>query len=248
MPGPERRGRAWAPPPLERHRVERGPPVTPAPHVDRVLGKRAQGRSAPELRGVGRRRRLGHDRPGPQHGVAVTKERVRVRDPVVAARDHEDAFTLLGLEGANREAEPADRGPGEILEQGARVCRIARPGPTGRPEHTVAQFGAAQRCVGDDRAGGGLEPVAARLEDRATGKFRRAIPQHGPVRELARRGPTGAERVEHARAAAPREGVEVWRVGSLVGGAPSVLGVTAVTEPVKQQDEERAHGRRGGCR
>ncbi len=191
MPGPKRRGRAWAPPPLERHRVERGPPVTPAPRVDRVLGKRAQGRSAPELRGVGRRRRLGHDRPGPQHGVAVAKERVRVRDPGVAARDHQDAFTLLGLEGANREAEPAGRGPGEILEQGARVCCIARTGPTGRPEHTVAQFGAAQRCVRDDRAGGGLERVAARLEDRATGKFRRAIPQHGPVREFARRGPTG---------------------------------------------------------
>ena len=153
-----------------------------------------------------------------------------------------------GAERLHREVEALDagRGPGGGERLGGPA--VGHPGAAGRPEGVAAALGEAQRGEGEHVGVGDLLPVAERLHHRPPGGLLRGVAEDRPVRDLAGGGAARAERPEQAARPARREGVEAGRPGGLVGGPAAVRGRCPVAQAVKQQDDDRAHGRRGGSR
>ena len=87
-------------------------------------------------------------------------------------------------------------------------------------------------------------PSPQGLEDRATWKLVGPVAQHRPVRHLARRGAPRSDRVEQAAGAASGQGVEVRRRRRLARRPSAEHVVSAVAEPVQQDEDDRKHARR----
>ena len=121
--------------------------------------------------------------PSPRSG---TRGRSSIASPPAVRR---------GMLSRRARASPASPGPGRPVTQTAPPAAL--DGSEGR--------------VGEHLAGGGSVPVAAGLEDRAAGELGRRVAEDGPVRDLARRRPAGAERerspVDPRAATASRLGV-----------------------------------------
>ena len=184
---------------------------------------------------------------GPQHGMAVTEERVRVGDPVVGAGEDPQH----GLASAQmRRARTGNRR--------SRARRRRRRAPRHRPRPRRSRRGRpvsqspscspicrAQRREREDLSA--RRPPARRRAPRtrhARGTPR-ACSRASPSARSRSTAPARARRVDQPARAARGEPVEVRRVRDLVRSLPAERVVRAVGEPVQQDDEDRIH-RAGG--
>ena len=137
---------------------------------------------------------------------------------------------------------------------GAAAASASAAQPSDGPGRPVAQRTSPRRSARRSEAkastslAGDLLVVAEGLHDRPPGGLLRGVAEDRPVRHLAGGGAARAERPEQAARPARRQGVEAGRPGGLVGGAAAVRLGGPVAQAVKQQDDDRAHGSRGGRR
>ena len=213
VPGAERRRRAGASPPLEGDRVERGPPVASPARVDRVRREAVQDLAAPPLGRARRRGRLGHDRQGAEHRVAVAEEGLGVGD---ARRGRPRRSPARPRPAPPRGRAARGSSPSSVARRHALQQGAGRPGRRRRPpaRWPTAPRRAARCCAARrgraPRRPTGVEAVAARLEHGASGELRRRVAEDRPVGHLARRRPSRAERPQQAGAAARRERRRGW--------------------------------------
>ena len=242
---PFRKGRrgASAPPPLEGDHVQRRQPLVGTARVDRMLGEDLERLASPCFGGTRRGLGLGSLGLRAQDRIAVLEERVGVCDAVVGPGRYAESG-LPAAEMVEREAEAVHL---ELRARGDEPRRVvfvlpALAGAARQPEPVVAPLGGTQRREGEHVGGVDLLSRPERLEDGAAGKLLRRVAEHRPVSDLAGRGPAGADAVDEAARAFGRDTVEVRRVGGLVRGAPAERVVSAVGEPVEEDDEDRIHG------
>src|SRR6186997_1340467 len=134
---------------------------------------------------------------GPQDWMAVTEERVRVGDSVVGAgEDPQHGLAAAQMRQSEPETVDLELGAGRDELRGITLVLAAPTGPAGQPEPVFSAVGRAQRSECEDLTAVDLLPVAQRLENRTAGKLLRRVAEHPPVRDLARRRPPGADRVE----------------------------------------------------
>ena len=226
----EARVLARATPPLERDDVE-APALEPAHDL-----------AGPRLGRAGGALGLGNHRLRTQKRMAVAEERVGVGDAVVGAGAHAQD-RLAPPDVGERERQAVDLDPVQAGDEALGLLRVPfRMRPSDEPPAVVAALGRTEGRVHEDVLGVDLLAAPERLEDRTARELHRRVAEHRPVRDLARRGSPGADRVEDARRAASAERVEVRRSGGLVArpSAESVVG--AVAEPVEEEDHDRQHG------
>ena len=193
---------------------------------------------------AGSRRALGFRSDGsrPKERMAIAKESVGVGDPLVrSARNAEHRLATPDVR--EREGQPVDDDPVAALDEGPGLVLVALGvGPSGQPPAVFAPLGRTKRGVGVDVVGAHLLPAPERLEDRPSGKLVGAVAEHRPVRDLARRRPPRADRVEQPTGAASGERVEIRRGRGLVAGSPAESLVRAVGKPVEKEDDDGKHG------
>ena len=193
---------------------------------------------------LGRARRplgLGDERLRAQDRVPRAEEGVRVGDAVVGAGS-EAQDRLPAPDVREREDEAVDLDPVEAGDEPLGLLRVPLGmGPADEPPAVVPPLRQTQRRVREHVLRRHLLPAPERLEHGSAGELVRRVAEHRPVRDLARRRPSRADRVEDAAGALLAEPVEVRRRRGFVPCQATEHGVRAIAEPVEEDHDDRQH-------
>ena len=184
------------PPEKRRHRARPSEPLQ-RDHVEALALEPAHDLARPLLAGARRRLRLRDERLRAEHRVPRAEEGVRVRYALVGAAA-DPQHRLAAPDVRQREGQPVDLDAVAALDQPLRLLGVPLCiGPAGQPPAVVAPLRGPERRVREDVLRAHPLPPPERLEDRSAGELVGPVAEHGPVRHLARRRATRADRVEH---------------------------------------------------
>ena len=237
-----RLGRECSPqavPLLERRHLARPSPPLERDHVEPLALEPAHDLARPPLGGARRPFGFLHERLRPQQWMSRAEERVRVRDPLVrAAGDAQHGFATPHMRERERQAVDLDavtRG-----DEASRVVAVRnRIRAARQPPAVVTPFRRAKRGVREHVLRAHVLVPSERLEHGSPRKLVGPVAEHRPVRDLARRRTTGADRVDDAARSRRAQPIEVRRLRCLDSGASPERHVRAVGDAVEQDDDDR---------